>query len=172
VSSHLRLSTIGLLVALVVACTAHSDRPSTEQATKELGKSYQHWCEEVDSTGVCTLYGPSLITLIAQPEKFDGKPVRVIGYVHFQFEGDGLYVSQADFEHSIFRNGLWIDPPSGFESDSAPARRQPNDQYVIVEGIFSAQDGGHFGMWSGALHHVTRLELWSRATPPKINHIP
>lgn len=119
------------------------------------------WCVQVGSTDACTMYGPSLITLIARPEDFDGKRVRVIGYLHFEFEGNGLYISKDSYEHAIARNGVWIDPPAGFESDSGPARRQPNDRYVIVEGTFNAQDRGHMGMWSGAIEDVKRLEAWS-----------
>jgi hypothetical protein len=126
----------------------------------------ERWCVQVDSTDACTMYGPSLITLIARPEDFDSKRVRVIGYVHFEFEGNGLYVSEDDYEHAITRNGVWIDPPAGFESDSGPTRRQPNDRYVVVEGTFSAQDLGHMGMWSGAIQHVKRLEAWSMTFGP------
>ena len=108
----------------------------------------------------------SLIELIARSESFDGQRVRVIGFVNFEFEGNGLYVSREDWNESITRNGIWIDPPVGFESDSAPARRQPNQRYVIVEAIFHRQPSGHMGMWSGSLDHVTRLEPWGRALAP------
>ena len=121
---------------------------------------------------MCARYGPSLLTLIARPELFDGKPVRVIGYVHFEFEGNGLYVSQDSYEHGVTRNGIWIDPPWEFESDSATARRQPNDRYAIVEGTFSAHDRGHLGLWGGALERVTRLELWEPSGPPKGYQVP
>ena len=46
--------------------------------------------------GPCVLWGPSLIELIARPELYDGKRVRVIGFVNLQFEGNGLYVSRGD----------------------------------------------------------------------------
>jgi hypothetical protein len=84
----------------------------------------------------------------------------VIGFVNFEFEGNGLYVSREDWRQSIFRNGLRIEPPAGFDSDSASAGRQPNQRYVIVEATFRAGRGGHFGMWSGTLERVTRLDPW------------
>ena len=120
-------------------------------------------CEEVEREGgPCTLWGPSMIALIAHPELYDGKRVRLIGFVNFEFEGNGLYVSREDWRQSIHRNGIWIEAPKGFESDSAPAVRQPNQRYVLVEGTFSAGDHGHLGMWSGALKAVTRLQAWGR----------
>jgi hypothetical protein len=106
------------------------------------------------------LWGPSLIELIARPESYHGKRVRVIGFVNFEFEGNGLYVSREDWRQSIARNGVWITPPKGFESDSAPSRHQPNQRYVIVEATFHGGPGGHFGMWSGSLDSVTRIDPW------------
>ena len=104
------------------------------------------------------MYGPSLITLIARPELYDGKPVRVVGFIRFEFEGNALYMSRADYENNVTRNGLWIDPPPGFRSFNGPVKAKPNSQYALVEAIFSARNRGHMGMWSGALEHVTRLD--------------
>jgi hypothetical protein len=126
--------------------------------------SIARWCEMGDSLSGCAIYGPSLITLIADQGKFDGRRVRVIGYVHFEFEGNGLYLSQESIDHRVYKNGLWIEPPDRFGSDSGPVRSPTNDRYVIVEGTFRAGHGGHFGMWSGTIEHVTRLDPWG---PPK-----
>jgi hypothetical protein len=118
-------------------------------------------CEAIAvENGPCILWGPSLIELIARPELYDGRRVRVIGFVNFEFEGNGLYLSREDWRQSIARNGLWIEPPRGFGSDSAPSHRQPNQRYVIVEATFHRGPGGHFGMWSGSLDKVTRLDAW------------
>src|SRR5690349_6313687 len=67
----------------------------------------------------------SLIQLIARPADFDKKMVRVIGFCHLEFEGNGLFVHRQDFEQSISKNGLWLDAPRGKASLS--------DRYVIVE---------------------------------------
>jgi len=141
-----------LLVVSLVSCRKAQQAPANEMASH---------CETGDGQGGCALWGASLIELIARPEQFDGKAVRVIGFVNFEFEGNGLYVSRNDWEHSIARNGVWIDPPSGFDSDSAPSRKSPNQEYVIVEGIFNAANRGHMGMWSGAIERVSRLEGWA-----------
>jgi len=101
-----------------------------------------------------------LVELIARPETYDGKRVRVIGFVNFEFEGNAIYLSADDWKHGVGRNSLWIDPPQGFESDSGPTARQPNRRYVIVEGTFNAKNRGHMGMHSGAIENVTRLDPW------------
>jgi hypothetical protein len=107
-----------------------------------------------------------LVELISRPELYDMKPVRVIGFVNLEFEGNGLYLHEEDWRHSIYRNGIWIDPPLGIEPDSGGTNGAINRQYVLVEGVFDASDRGHMGMWSGGLHNVTRYEAWHRHDAP------
>ncbi len=108
----------------------------------------------------CLLWGPSLLELITRPEIYDGRRVRVMGFVNFAFEGNALYLSRSDWENGLTRSAVWIDPPPGFESDWGPSRVQPNRRYVIVEAIFRASRRGHLNLFSGALEAVTRLEPW------------
>ncbi len=123
-------------------------------------------CAEVDASHHCSLWGPALVELIARPELYDGKRVRVIGFVNFEFEGNGLYVSREDWQRSIYRNGVWVDPPARFKSDSAPSTVHPNQHYVLLEGTFNARHKGHMGMWSGAIESATRLDEWGE--PPRV----
>jgi hypothetical protein len=104
--------------------------------------------------------------LISRPELYHEKPVRVIGFVNLEFEGNGLYLHEDDWRHSIYRNGIWIDPPPGIEPDSGGTNAPINRQYVLVEGVFDASNHGHMGMWSGALHSVTRFDPWKRHDAP------
>jgi hypothetical protein len=122
-------------------------------------------CEEVaQEGGPCILWGPSLIELIARPELYDGKRVRVIGFVNFEFEGNALYVSQEDWRQMITRNGVWVDPelalPTGIERDTTSPYYRPNRRYVLLEGKFHGGRGGHFGMWSGSIDSVSRIQAW------------
>ena len=119
-------------------------------------------CETVDAGRRCILWGVSLVELIARPEVYHGRAVRVIGFVNFEFEGNGLYLSREDWERSIYRNGLWIEAPRSVQTDSGRPSTALNQRYVIVEGIFNATHGGHLGMWSGAIERVTRLDPWGR----------
>jgi hypothetical protein len=95
----------------------------------------------------------SLITLIANPERYEGKVVRVIGFVQLEFEGNAIYVHEEDFRRAITDNALWLDVPRGFRGYEAGS-------YAIVEGTFTAKDRGHMGMFSGDIKNVTRLEPW------------
>ena len=98
----------------------------------------------------------TLVQLIANPEKFDGKLIRVIGFLRLEFEGNVLYLHREDYENSILGNGIWVEVTPQIEKET----KTINMHYVIMEGIFSAKEHGHMGMWSGALKHIRRAQLW------------
>jgi hypothetical protein len=100
----------------------------------------------------------SLVQLIAAPEKFDGKTVRVHGYVRIEHEGTAVYLHRDDCEHMLTKNGLWLAVNDGV----GPGSREEavNNRYAIIEGRFEAGKKGHMGLWSGSLVDVSRLEPW------------
>ena len=53
----------------------------------------------------------SAIQLISTPEKYDGKVIRVIGYLNLEFEGTALYCYKSDFENRIYKNSIWLEIP-------------------------------------------------------------
>ena len=99
------------------------------------------------------MHSVSLIELIAAPDRFNGQPVRVIGFLHLEFEGNAVYLSEADHKHAVTKNGLWVTFKSGFS-------KELSDSYVLLEGTFSANNQGHMGLWSGAIEDITRAERW------------
>lgn len=98
--------------------------------------------------------GVSLIALIANPRSFHGERVRVVGYLHLEFEGDTLWISKADYDASINKNAVWVDVRG------APTPRDVSDSYVILEGTFDAESTGHLGLNSGSIKNLSRLERW------------
>jgi hypothetical protein len=94
----------------------------------------------------------SMISLISVPERFDGQRVRLHGYVHFELEGDGVYLNREDMEHHLYKNGLWVSLAKQISSDRC------QDTYALIEGTFRSVDKGHMGLWSGAVTEVTRCE--------------
>jgi hypothetical protein len=94
----------------------------------------------------------SLLQLIATPTTYDKKAVRVIGFCHLEFEGNGLYLHREDYDQAIYKNSIWIDAP--------PDKAALSDQYVLIEGTFDAGDHGHLGLFSGRLKNITRMEGW------------
>lgn len=95
----------------------------------------------------------SIVALIANPDRYDGKLVRIIGFLRIEFEGNAIYLHQSDYEHAISKNGLWA------EIDMA--RKELDQKYVLVEGTFDAGNHGHMGMFSGAITNIRRAQVWS-----------
>ena len=100
----------------------------------------------------------SLVQLIVDPMKYHGKVVKVLAYLHLEFEGNSLYLHKEDFEQSLYKNGIWIDATGNFFQSA----KSNNNSYVIVIGTFDASDRGHMGLWSGAINHIERLDRWGK----------
>ena len=98
----------------------------------------------------------TLVQLIANPEKFDARLIRVIGLLRLEFEGNVLYLHREDYENAILGDGIWVDVTPAIRKQSAKL----NMNYVLLEGVFSAGDRGHMGMWSGSIKQIRRSELW------------
>jgi hypothetical protein len=98
----------------------------------------------------------TLVQLIANPEKFDGRLIRVIGFLRLEFEGNVLYLHREDYENAILGDGIWVDVTPAITKRSATL----NMKYILLEGVFSSSDRGHMGMWSGALKQIRRVEIW------------
>lgn len=101
----------------------------------------------------------SVINLIATPGNYNGRKVRLIGYLHIEFEGDNLYLHKDDYDNGISKNAVWVDI-TGLTKDSL---KNYSDHYVILEGTFDSQMDGHMGMNSGSIKSITRLNLWEPA---------
>ena len=97
----------------------------------------------------------SLIQLIANPASFDGKRVRLTGYVMLEVENTAVYLHESDARYGITRNAVWLDVPLGGES----RRVQFHQRYVVIEGTFSAERRGHRGLFGGALESIGRFEV-------------
>jgi hypothetical protein len=100
----------------------------------------------------------SLIQLIADPDRFDGKLVHVCGFVRIEHEGTAVYLHRDDCEHMLTRNGFWLSA-----NDATPAGSREadvNDRYSLIEGRFSAKERGHLGLWSGSIGQIRRMEAW------------
>ena len=109
---------------------------------------------KIDTTKILEV---SLIRLIANPEKFNGQKVRVIGYLHLGFEDFVLCLHKEDYIKSISKNGVWVDIKNRTQLKSFS---KYSDHYVLLEGIFDSQMTGHMGMNSGSIQNISRLQIW------------
>jgi len=104
----------------------------------------------------------SMVQLLATPEKFDGTVVRVFGFLRLEFEGDALYFHREDDVQGLTRNGIWVDRTDAMEHDA----NKLNSHYVLIEGVFDAEDHGHMGLFRGAIKKITRIIPWPPQTQP------
>lgn len=100
----------------------------------------------------------SMIQLIANPQQYDGSPIRLIAFLDLEFEGNALYLHREDYEKSNSVNAIWISltDQQGYSS------KKLSGGYVLVEGIFRAKERGHFGMFAGSIDRITRIQSWER----------
>ena len=97
----------------------------------------------------------SLIQLIQSPEQYAAKRVRVMGFASIKFEGRALYVREQDYRNAITKNAVWLSV------EINDVNKLMHERYVLVEGVFSAQEKGHLKLYSGSINQVNRLEQWS-----------
>ena len=102
----------------------------------------------------------SLIQLISTPEKFDGKLVRLIGAVQFEFEGNELCFHKEDLENSISENCLWLSLEKNMLETTNQSLSEFNGNYVIIEGVFKKNNKGHRNLFSGSIESINRLHPW------------
>jgi hypothetical protein len=48
----------------------------------------------------------SMVVLLAEPQKYDDKFIRTIGFVCLEYEGDALYLHEQDYRHQNYENAL------------------------------------------------------------------
>ena len=101
----------------------------------------------------------SIVQLLATPEKYDGKLVRVIGVGNLEFEGNYLSLDKEDYAYSA-GNSIWIE--LGEKAISYNEAKEYNGKYVIVEGFFDKKDRGHLAMFCGSIKNISRYQLWER----------
>jgi hypothetical protein len=102
----------------------------------------------------------SLVQLIATPEKYQGKPVQVFGFMRLEHEGTAIYLHREDYENSLYKNGLWLT-----NVDTADHHAKHNLKWVLLEGTFDGTAHGHLGLWSGTIKDIKRVELWGTSAP-------
>ncbi|HEY6129078.1 MAG TPA: hypothetical protein VIW23_12935 [Candidatus Acidoferrum sp.] len=97
----------------------------------------------------------SLIQLIANPEKYDGRQLEVIGFLRLEFEGDRIYLHEDDYKYNIGDNGIRI----GLTKKQRQDFENRNMHYVFLVGTFKAGKGGTSNA-NGSIVNITKIEIW------------
>jgi hypothetical protein len=110
----------------------------------------------------------SLIALIANPEKYHGKEVTVVGVARLEPEDHMLYLSPSDAEQLNETNGVWLEFGDVIRLPAPYAQRAPklNRHWVVVRGTFDMNDHGHLGLiFNGAITEIKRLQYLPKPEP-------
>jgi len=94
----------------------------------------------------------SIVDLLARPDAYDGKFVRLDGFLHVKFEGTAVFMTKEHADYLMCKYGLWVS----FKDGDVKAR-DFDCKYVLLEGIFNKANKGHMGLWSGELRDVSRV---------------
>lgn len=90
----------------------------------------------------------SLVSLIADPDRYHGRTVAVVGVLRLDFEGTALYLHREDYEERISTNAVWLR----FDGDHGMSdRRELGGQYVAVRGRFHGDDKGFGRMYAATI---------------------
>lgn len=93
----------------------------------------------------------SIIEIIANREKFDGKQIVIKGYLVFDTEKTAIYLSKEDYLYGITKNAIYIFKGSKFSNKLKSSGKWNGQGYAKVEGIFSKALDGHNEKYSGSL---------------------
>ena len=97
----------------------------------------------------------SLIRLIANPEKYDGKPVMIEGVAYLDSKDgiNAIFLTREDKRAGNGVNGIFL-----IFSPSISGMDRLNDRYVFARGIFRANMKGHLDSFSASLTDVTLIK--------------
>lgn len=138
------------IVQSVVIVTLFKVCREQKRFEQEQKKIYQ---EEYDG-----LYSVSLISIIAAPEKYDGKKVRVRGVFRYEYECIALYLSESDYNNCFEKNSITIVVPEKISATEAFAL---NGKPVILEGTYHKIREGTITLHTGKIDNITRFEEWA-----------
>jgi hypothetical protein len=95
----------------------------------------------------------SLIKVIANPDKFDGLRLRVIGYLDTDGADDsvGIYVSEVDSRNGVFTNSIHLHVETKTIGKMI-------GRYVILAGVYHAPDP-RVGD-NGYIDQIVVIKLW------------
>jgi len=96
----------------------------------------------------------SMISLIANPDRYDGKRVRTEGFAIVQFEGSAIYLSKESAENAVGVNGIGLSIASAAEAERL--KGLVHAKWVLVEGIYHKWQPGETGS-RGYMDDITLL---------------
>lgn len=144
------IAAIGVLVLSLAISSAHMHLSSASSRRPHDAAAFER------NRQIEVQYEPvSLVRLLAAPERYDGRKVRVSGFVTLGFEDLGVHLDKNAYEAGARMNALWLDPPKWL---TPRATRKLDRRYGEIAGTFDATEHGHMGLYAAALTDLRRIE--------------
>lgn len=98
----------------------------------------------------------SLLGAITNPERYDGRPIRTMGFLAVEAEGDALYFHETDYRQRITKNAIWLD----ISPEQLSQFSRLSGRYVSVVGTVVADRKGHMNLFSATLSRLQDVRSW------------
>ena len=102
---------------------------------------------------VSELQNVSMVQLLATPERFHGKKIRVVGWRVWALEESVVYLHSEDAEYRT--NRIWLNLDTKAAKQFATA---PNYGHCVIEGEFDAREGNAYSFTPTSIKNITRIE--------------
>lgn len=97
----------------------------------------------------------SIISIIANPNKYHKKAIIIKGYFTMETEGQAIYFSKNDHDKGLFKNALYLYIP--YEKIKEMGIEEPYKGYVEIEGIFNKKLLGSYNYYSGGIENIVKI---------------
>lgn len=95
----------------------------------------------------------SMVTLIANPDRFHNRLVCVEGFFHALPGDQALYLSHSDADYCITSNAIWVDADKLIQfGEGTSLQNSYHGKLVSVIGKFNSSSNGHYDVFAGLKH--------------------
>lgn len=115
------------------------------------------WPVLQESNAVEPVVDVCLSKLIDHAQDYQGKGVRVAGYLELRADGDALFLNAEDMKHGRSDRGVFIE----LDHKLWKQRKTFTGQTVLLEGVFDSKRFGNTGYYAGTLSHVNKIIILS-----------
>lgn len=119
-----------------------------------LGAFRQPMLNAADATSAGSV---PFLRLLANPERFEDKDVRTVGFLRLEFEGTALYFHEEDARNRITPNALWVS----LDEAQMKEHSRLSGRYVVIEATFDSTRRGHMGVFPGTLGEIKAIRSWT-----------
>lgn len=102
----------------------------------------------------------SVIDLLSNKEKYDGKRVLVRGYLNLGYESNAIYLNEIDYRNAITKNAIAITLPKFKNTKSGMVKvdnseiNELNNNYVDVLGTFRKFEDDSISIFGGLIEEI------------------